>query len=65
MPGRLESPVFALRGLVYPHNHVVSLRNQSNHPHGMAVTQLLQSVKPEPESLDQREGWTVQVVSVV
>lgn len=38
MLGSLESPVFALRGLVYPHNHVVNLRNQNNHPRSMVVT---------------------------
>lgn len=38
MLGSLESPVFALRGLVYPHNHLVSLRNQINHPPDMVVT---------------------------
>lgn len=70
MPARLESPTFAPRGLVYPQNLVrsrgsLSLRNQNSHLSAVVVTQLLQSVKPGRESLDQREGWTVRVVNVV
>lgn len=70
MPARLESPTFALRGLVYPHNLVwccasLSLRNQNSHLGTVVVTQLLQPAKPGPESLDQRGGWTMWVVSVV
>lgn len=55
MPSRLESPTFALRGRVYPHNLVRccgSLRNQNSHLGKVVVTQLLQPVKPGPESLD-------------